>query len=97
MFHNFRGRRGGISERYADFHRDGAAQAAKRLGLVFVLGPTVLGDDQETARLVPEPNSGAGLITLLPAGAAGAIGIDAALAQERVIVKSKPFISMTGW
>ena len=62
----------------------------RRFRLVLVLRPAFLRDGHQSRCNVPQPHRGTRLVSLLPAGPAGAIRIDLALRKQLRIVGQKP-------
>ena len=77
----------------ANFQGDHQAQAAEGAGLVFVLRAAFFGDGEETAGLVAEADGRAGFVSLLTAGAAGAIGIHLTLAKQGGVIEGEPCVA----
>src|SRR5579871_3617093 len=66
------------------------AKSSNRAGAVFVLRSALLGDDDQPTGGMAKSNRRAGLVTFLPAGAAGAVRVHRALRQQLRIAKVGP-------
>ena len=67
-----------------------ADRALEGLRLVLVLRAAFLGDDDQPGGRVPKAHRGAGLVALLPAGPAGAVGVHLALGEQLVLREPRP-------
>src|SRR5690606_17620586 len=72
-------------DRLADLERDRGAQPAHGMLLVLRLRAAVLADRADAGDTVAEPDRALGLVAVLTAGARGAIPIDLALRDQRVV------------